>query len=148
MLALDNAPEVHYTQDATDRWDGIANRRNSFRGKFPINADCSSFVTWCLWNALFSHFRLDDTVNGADWKAGFTGTLRDHGKLVKQKRNICRGDLVHYDPVPPDFNFEHVSIIVGRNEAGEPMVVSHGSESGPFFVEHDYRPVAEIRRYI
>jgi hypothetical protein len=42
----------------------------------------------------------------------------------------------------------HVTIVVGRQQ-GVPMVVSHGSEPGPFFVRYDYRSdVMQIRRYI
>ncbi len=32
---------------------------------------------------------------------------------------------------------------------GTPMVISHGSEPGPFYLAYDYRPdVLSIRRYI
>jgi len=148
LLAVDHAPEIEYTQDLVDRWDGIRNRRNSFRGEFPRGADCSSFATWCLWNALHSHFHLDDNVNGEEWDRGFTGSMRLHGRVVEQTQNVCRGDCVHYDPAPPTFNFEHVTIVVGRNEDGDLMVASHGGDSGPLVTTHDYRPVAHIRRYI
>ena len=148
LLAVGHASEIAYTQDLVDRWDGIRNRRNSFRGEIPTGADCSSFATWCLWNALHSHFHLDDIVNGEDWDRGFTGSMRLHGRVVEQASNVCRGDCVHYDAAPPTFNFEHVTIVVGRNEDGELMVASHGGDSGPLVTPHDYRPVAHIRRYI
>jgi hypothetical protein len=148
LLAVSRSPEIAYTQDLVDRWDGMRNRRNSFRGEIPTGADCSSFATWCLWNALHSHFHLDDIVNGEDWDRGFTGSMRLHGRVVEQASNVCRGDCVHYDAAPPTFNFEHVTIVVGRNEDGELMVASHGGDSGPLVTPHDYRPVAHIRRYI
>jgi hypothetical protein len=50
--------------------------------------------------------------------------------------------VCNYDPAPPTFNFEHVTIVVGRNEDGELMVASHGGDSGPLVTTHDYRPVA------
>jgi hypothetical protein len=38
--------------------------------------------------------------------------------------------------------------VVGRQD-GVPMVVSHGSEEGPFYVRYDYRSdILEFRRYI
>jgi hypothetical protein len=148
LLARDHASVIAYTQDLTDRWDGMRNRRNSFRGEFPTGADCSSFVTWCLWNALHSHFHLDDIVNDLGWGAGNTTSLRGNGRVVEQLKNVCRGDCVHYDPAPPTFNFEHVTIIIGRNDDGELMVASHGGDSGPLVTTHDYRPVAHVRRYI
>jgi hypothetical protein len=70
LLALHHAPQVHYTQDLVQRWDGIAKRRNARVGEFPRNADCSSFATWCLWNGLHLGFGLGDLVNGFNWTAG------------------------------------------------------------------------------
>ncbi len=109
--------------------------------EFPNFADCSSFVTWCLWNGLFLRYGLPDTVNGQDWKAGFTGTLLDHGRRILEPGKALRGDLVFYDDPT------HVTIIVARVN-GKPRVISHGSEVGPLNREFDYRPVIQIRRYI
>lgn len=148
LLARDRAAEIAYTQDLTDRWDGMRNRRNSFRGEFPTGADCSSFATWCLWNALHSHFHLDDIVNGLGWDAGNTTSLRGHGRLVEQLKNVCRGDCVHYDPDLPELEQPHVTVVVGRNDDGVLLVASHGGDSGPLVTTFNYRPVREIRRYI
>ncbi len=146
-LAKAHSDEIFYTQDATPRWEGITKDRRARRGEFPKQADCSSFVTWCLWNGLFLRFGLDDIVNGANWKGGFTGTLLDHGKRVRKVENIRPGDLVHYDPDLPTFVSAHVTIFV-RHQDGVPMVMSHGSDGCPCFVRYNYRPVREIRRYI
>lgn len=144
LLVLKNVKQVHYTQDKR-RWDGISNRRNARLGEFPTHSDCSSFATWCLWNGLKLGFGLDDLVNGADWKAGFTGTMLTHGRPVRKLAKVRRGDCVLYGDGPPG---EHVTIVVGKR-GGVPMVVSHGSEKGPFFLAFDYRgDVLEIRRYI
>ena len=140
-LALANKAEVHYTMGGR-RWDGIKNRRNAARGEFPTHADCSSFVTWCLWNGLFLRYGLGDSVNGHDWKAGFTGTLLDHGRRVSQTSQALRGDLVFYSVPSP-----HVTIIVARKD-GVPMVISHGLESGPHYRKFNYRTPTQIRRYI
>jgi hypothetical protein len=144
-LALANKAQVHYSQDAVKRWDGIKNHRNAALGQFPINADCSSFATWCLWNGLLVRFGLGDIVNGAGWNAGYTGTMLDHGMVVQHTSNTLRADCVLYGSGPPG---EHVAIIV-RHFDGVPMVISHGSEPGPYYLPYNYRSdVYQIRRYI
>lgn len=143
LLALRHAPNIHYTQSA-QRWEGIDHHLLSREGRYPKHADCSSFATWCLWNGMFIPYHHSDTVNGAHWRAGFTGTLLTHGKRVHDLHNVLRGDVVLYGGGVG----HHVAIVVGwRN--GVPMVVSHGSEAGPFFLPFNYRSdVREIRRYI
>lgn len=148
LLGLHHAPMIHYTQ-GPKRWNGINNRRRSATGHFPHFADCSSYVTWCLWNALALEFHRPDTVNGAGWRAGFTGTLLDHGQPVRHLENVRRGDLVLYGT--PGTTGRHVTIVVRRvHRPGEvPLVVSHGSEGGPFLLPYNYRlDVIGFRRYI
>jgi hypothetical protein len=144
LLGLHHAPEVHYTM-GPPRWEGISKRRNARHGEFPTEADCSSFATWCLWNGLKLGFGLDDHVNGHDWTAGFTGTMLSHGMAVRHLSNVRRGDCVLYGTGSPG---EHVSIVVSL-KGDVPMVVSHGSEPGPFYLKYNYRSdVMQIRRYI
>lgn len=145
LLALHHAPQVHYTQQPP-RWEGIRKRLNARLGQFPKNADCSSFATWCLWNGLHIGFGVRDTVNGANWNSGFTGTMLRNGKQVHQLSNVQRGDCVIYGTGAPG---HHTAIVVGRAKDGTPMVVSHGSEGGPYFVRYNYRrDIMQIRRYI
>jgi cell wall-associated NlpC family hydrolase len=139
-LAAAHEPQVHYTM-GSQRWQGISKGLNAAHGQFPTQADCSSFVTWCLWNGLYLRYGLGDTVNGHDWKAGYTGTLLDHGRRVLQTSQALRGDLVFYD------NPRHVAIIVSRVN-GVPRVISHGSEGGPSNRVISYRPIMQIHRYI
>lgn len=139
-LAWNNAATVHYTQGGK-RWNGIRNNRDARLGTFPHWADCSSFVTWCLWNGLFLKYGKPDDVNGLGWKAGNTATLIQHGRRVDSPVDMLRGDLVFYG------HPRHVAIMVGRRN-GHPMAVSHGSEGGPFYVRYDYRTVTQVRRYI
>jgi hypothetical protein len=142
-LALANKTQVHYTQ-GPKRWDGIKNHRNAALGQFPVNADCSSFATWCLWNGLMLRFGLGDVVNGAGWTGGYTGTMLDHGMVVQHPSNALRGDCVLYGEPPG----AHVTIVV-HNLNGVPMVISHGSEPGPYYLSYNYRSdVHQIRRYI
>jgi hypothetical protein len=145
LLALHHAPQVHYTQKPA-RWEGIRKKRNARLGQFPKNADCSSFATWCLWNGLHVGYGVRDTVNGANWTGGFTGTMLSHGKRVHKLSSVQRGDCVIYGHGAPGL---HTAIVVGRAKDGTPMVVSHGSEAGPFFVRYNYRAdIMQIRRYI
>jgi cell wall-associated NlpC family hydrolase len=137
VLALRNAPVVHYTQTAR-RWDGIAKHLKAWRGEFPHYADCSAFVTWCLWNGL-DHYGVGDVVNHERWQAGFTGTMLEHGQ--KLDRPWDRGDAVIYGT---GFPGEHTAIYIGGG-----LVISHGSEAGPFKLPVHYRPdVMAYRRYI
>lgn len=143
LHGLRRAPEIHYTQ-GPQRWEGIAHHLKAHRGEVPTHADCSSFWTWCLWNGL-DHYGVRDTVNGCGWAAGFTGTMLEHGKRVVHLGNVLRGDLVIYGDHPQG---EHVAGVVGTRN-GVPMVVSNGSEAGPFYLPYNYRrDILQIRRYI
>ena len=136
-LGLRHAPRMHYTQAAA-RWEGIERRRLAWRGEYPRWADCSAFVSWCLWNAL-EHFHVRDVVNGDRWRGGYTGTMLEHG--VRVTGPILRGDAVIYGS---GFPGEHTAICVGGG-----MVISHGSEAGPFLLPIRYRSdVLQVRRYI
>lgn len=140
VLCLSHRDQVHYTQDAR-RWEGINKELKAYRGQFPKYADCSAFATWCIWNGL-DHFGVRDTVNGQNWRAGYTGTMLSHGKVVQHRDNVLRGDCVLYGR--KGTTGEHTAICIGNG-----MVISHGSEAGPFKLPIDYRTdVIEIRRYI
>ncbi|MEA2244397.1 MAG: hypothetical protein QOD24_3953 [Solirubrobacteraceae bacterium] len=139
VVALRHRNAVHYTQGSR-RWDGIHRGKLGSRGQYPAYADCSSFVTWCLWNGMRIH-RRPDTVNGHGWGAGYTGTLITHGTRVSSERSILPGDLVLYGSRG---RATHVAICIGGG-----LVISHGSEAGPFKLPLHYRrDVMQIRRYI
>lgn len=139
LLGIAHKDQIHYTQSAPARWEGISKHLLAAKGQFPHHADCSAFVTWCLWQAL-GHG--PDIVNGQDWKAGYTGTLVQHGKVIADHRHAVRGDAVLYgNPV------YHTAIVIGRHD-GQLVVASHGEESGPYVVPWDAWPVNSIRRYI
>lgn len=144
LLGYHHASEIHYTQ-GSERWSGINKHLIAAKGQFPREADCSAFVTWCLWNSLRLRFGLQDIVNGSNWDAGYTGTLAQHGREVHHVHNVIHGDVVLYGPAP---TYEHTAIVVGhRNKI--PQVVSHGSELGPYLLPYNYRSDANmIRRYI
>jgi hypothetical protein len=142
LLGYRNRDVVHYTQLAR-RWDGINLDLKAYQGEYPKYADCSAYVTWCIWNGL-DHYGVRDTVNDADWKAGYTGTMLNHGKEVLHQENWLSGDAVLYGS--PGTSGRHTAIIVDP-ETG--LCVSHGSEGGPYLVRYDYRSdILCVRRYI
>ncbi len=136
VLGYHNREAIHYTQ-GPKRWEGIDQHRKAWRGEYPNYADCSAYVTWCLWNGL-DHFGEPDIVNRQRWLAGYTGTMLQHGESVSSPRP---GDAIIYGISYPG---EHTAIYTGGG-----LVVSHGSEPGPLLIPWRYRPdVLSIRRYI
>jgi len=144
-LGYHNAPLLHYTQEAGPRWEGIHDNLKAWRGQFPRHADCSAFVTWCLWNGL-SHFHHSDNVNGENWQYGYTGTEVKHGVPVPNGAMHRKADAVLYGD--PFGGTGHTALVVGHRN-GKLMVISFGSEAGPFYLPYDYRrDIHSIRRYI
>lgn len=149
QLGFRNRQNIHYTQDSR-RWSGINGNRRSGKGQYPPYADCSAFATWCLWNGLYIPFDVRDTVNGAAWKAGYTGTMLEHGRRMTDISKVRKGDCVIYGH---GFPGQHTAIVVGWSakvsNGGHPMVISHGSEGGPYYLPYNYRSdIMQIRRYI
>lgn len=137
VLGLHHAPSIHYTQ-GPGRWEGIDRRRIASKGQFPFNADCSSFGGWCYWNGLYVRGGHSDIVNGEHWLGGYTGTMLQHGVAV---HSPIPGDAIIYGTSWPG---EHVAIYTGGG-----LVISHGSEGGPYLLNWRYRSdVLSVRRYI
>lgn len=134
-LSLAHAPEVHYSQGPT-RWDGINHHLIASKGQFPTSLDCSASVTWWLWNGLVLMFNEPDIVNGENWHAGYTGTMVGHGVVIPHPKNWLPGDYILYgNPTT-----EHTALVVGWDPRTKyHMVVSHGSEAGPYYLPWNYR---------
>lgn len=133
VLALNHAPAVHYTMGAS-RWQGISTGRIAAKGEYPNWADCSSFYTWCLWQWLRNG---PDVVNGANWQAGFTGTLLTHGRRVT--RDVLGAAAIYGSGYPG----KHVAFCLGDG-----TVISHGSEGGPYHLPLRYRSdLMDLRVY-
>lgn len=144
-LGYSHRVRMHYTQ-GNRRWDGINKDFNAKQGEYPKYADCSSFATWCLWNGLHIPYNVRDTVNGAAWRHGYTGTMLEHGKVVQHLNNVLVGDCVIYGKTGT--TGAHTAIVVGKKN-GQIMVISHGSEGGPYYLPYNYRKdIMSIRRYI
>lgn len=140
QLLLEHAPDVHYTE-GPNRWGAITNHLEIRRGQYLRAGDCSSTATWLLWNALHVPYGVRDVVNGCDWRAGYTGTILQHGKRVIHEGNAQVGDLAIYGNGWPG---QHVAVCLGGG-----WVFSHGSEAGPYKLPLHYRPdLMQIRRCI
>jgi len=119
-----------YTQGSS-RWSGITGK--VMPPNAPPSSDCSAAATWCYWTQYGSG---PDFLNGQNWKAGYTGSLIQHGKTVTCTA-MQPGDLVFYgSPV------NHVAIFVGNGK-----VVSHGSDPVSY-VAYNYRTVNSCRSYL
>jgi cell wall-associated NlpC family hydrolase len=139
QVALQHRSAVHYTEGPR-RWDGIDRGLLGMQNHYPSYADCSSFVTWCLWNGMRIH-HLPDTVNGKAWRSGNTDTQVQHGTPVDE-RNVLPGDLVFYGPRRG--RATHVAFCLGNGQ-----VISHGQEVDPTQKPVHYRgDVQQFRRYI
>lgn len=133
-LGLRHASQLHYTEGPL-RWEGIQHKLAASQGRFPSEADCSSFYSWCLWQ-LLGHG--PDVVNGADWLGGFTGTLLAHGRRVSSPIEGC---AVIYGR--PGSTGAHVAYGMGDG-----TVISNGSEGGPYRLPYNYRrDIMEFRAY-
>jgi len=125
-----NRASGHYTQSSPQRWIGITNR--VYPPSAPTYSDCSSAATWCYWTQYGSG---TDFINGQNWKAGYTGTMLDHGTVVSVA-NAQAGDLCfYYTPV------SHVSIYIG-----DLKVISHGSD--PVSSYNVYSSLKHCRKYV
>lgn len=112
-------PEIGYSQ-GTDRDDFL----HESRGHLPENLDCSAFVEQTYWDAGAPD------PSGLDYRyVGFTGTLLEcaekHGRVLTDLSLARPGDPI---VIGPGTGWHAVLCL----EAGEdPLVVSHGDESGP-----------------
>jgi hypothetical protein len=119
-LCFEHRDEIHYTQ-STKRMDGV--RRKLKPPQFPVQEDCSSFVTWCY----FAADAPDPNGNNYDLN-GFTGDQAPRGTEVTTPR---LGDLVFYGPSRSEIN--HVNLYVGGGK-----IIGHGGEAGPKVFDIDY----------
>jgi len=114
--AHDNKAHFNYTE-GPERMSAIG----VYLPKFPINADCSAFVTWCYWIAGAPD------PNGLHYNhEGYTGTLL-HGLEIPRDQ-VQPGDVIVYGPGTG----WHTALVI---EAGaDPLTISHGQQGDPSLV--------------
>lgn len=112
-------PAIHYTQ-STARDDFL----HRARGALPMSTDCSGFVEQCHWAA-----GAPDPSGLAYRYVGFTGTLLSnaaaHGRVTTNLAAARVGDPI---VIGPGSGWHAVLVL---EPGADPLVVSHGSESGP-----------------
>lgn len=128
MFAHSHAPR-HYSQNMYLRCEGL------FKHIHPPQMwnyeDCSGFALWCMY-VVFGYDAARARMGPLD---GWTGSMQQYGYRVSLS-SLLPGDMIFYN--------NHVGLYVGHG-----MVVTHGHESGPFFVSMYYRTdIVEARRYI
>lgn len=136
---------IHYTQQPP-RWSGFNPHLLIGARHQPDFADCSAYVTWCIGSArkLVRGKLGQDVLNGQEWKAGYTGTLINHGNRHSAgvKYWYPGRTLVFYDNRhDPSRIAERRPIVVSHVAmyVGHGMVVSFGSDVGPLHLVWDYR---------
>jgi hypothetical protein len=114
--------QIHYTQSYL-RMYGLRYRLK--RPSVPIWEDCSSFATWCYYDA-----EMPKNPNGYEgWPTyGYTGTLASNGIRLFSKTRAALG-------LYGNWPYSHVVISVGSGN----KCVSHGSEGGPYLTDYFYR---------
>lgn len=133
ILVYNHRAAIHYTMGPL-RMQGV--RQHIHPPDYPVWEDCSSMDTWINYVA----GAVDP--NGFGYNGlGFTGTMIRHGVEVSIGEAKV-ADLVFYGRARNAIS--HVAIYVGNS-----MVVSHGSEGGPYYLPWNYRSdMRMVRRYI
>lgn len=109
-----NTSSIHYSQ----------RRPIPHTDSLPMWTDCSGFATLCYQLAGAPD------PNGFGYNgSGYTGTLINRGRTVSIA-DARAGDLVFWGVAPA----HHVAIVVAPG--GNPLLVSHGMEAGPLYVDH------------
>lgn len=158
--------DTFYSQQWLERWYGI-NHKVKYPGR-PKSGDCSGFTgAWIPWASRVAVRGAPgvDVMNGQSWKAGYTGTMIEHGA---QHRETTR--TTHWHPGRTHCFYgelhgsvTHTAIFVGDVwlEAGtrwngkilkrrlfvHDAVVSHGRTAGPEVWPFNYRHLIEARAY-
>lgn len=127
--ALAHEPSIHYLQSRPFAPLAIARR------VLPLWADCSATSTM-LWRAA----GLPDP-NGRRYDGyGYTGTIRSHVPQIKLSQ-ARPGDLIVYGPGTG------AHMVVVMQGGSDPIVWSHGQESGPRLYRHSVQIATHGRTY-
>ena len=117
-------------------WDGVNPEFRHFAGE-----DCTNFTSQCL---LAGGMAMAVTGNPATgwwhgagaWSYSWAVAnalhryLTDSGAAVSRERaaRLHTGDIIAYD-FNGDGTFDHTAVVVGRDDAGEPLVAAHDHAS-------------------
>lgn len=116
------------------RWSGITTNAHDFTMTHGFDCDCSAFDTW-LGKDATEWLKLRDFINGANWLAGYTGTMVLHGERVDEPQPT---DFCFYGEISVPY---HVAMSVGSGR-----VISMGRPGAPEIVE--LGAATQFRRYV
>ncbi len=125
-----NAAAIHYAQvrpmDHLNRIEAL-----------PWTTDCSEFVT-----TIYKWAGAPDP-NGRGYDGlGYTGTMLDHGVSIPLFQCLA-ADVVIWGGFPG----HHTAVLVEDGKSGDPLIVSHGSESGPSLIRLSQETAAQGGRW-
>jgi lysozyme family protein len=133
LWGVKNSKRIGYTRDGTVRLSAMATP-----GALPLATDCSGFATFCYaWAGAPN----PNWPGPYDARAGaYTGTMLDHCRRIP-KSAALPGDLVVW--TPPSRG-QHVAVVVSGG--ADPMLVSHGDDTGPKRVRFSAEDRSQRRR--
>ena len=133
LWGVKNSNRIGYTRDGTVRLSAMKTP-----GALPLATDCSGFATFCYSWAGAPNPNWDGPY---DPRAGaYTGTMLDHCRRIP-KSAAQPGDLVVW--TPPSRG-QHVAIVASGG--ADPMLVSHGDDTGPNRVRFSAEDRSQRRR--
>jgi hypothetical protein len=140
MALYNMKARVHYTQGSA-RMYIVKHKIHTvadLSDEYAVWEDCSSSSTGLYYMAGAPD------PNGFDYNGlGYTGTLALRGRATTTKKSYI-GTLGFYGRYP----YKHVTGVVAVPRTNPLRVISHGSESGPYLLEIDYRSdFAHVRNY-
>ena len=107
-------------------------------GALPLATDCSGFATCCYAWAGAPNPNADGPYDPR--AGGYTGTMLDHCRRIP-KSAAQPGDLVVW--TPPSRG-QHVAVVVAGG--ADPMLVSHGDDTGPKRLRFSAEDASQRRR--
>jgi lysozyme family protein len=133
LWGVKNSNRIGYTRDGTVRLSAMKTP-----GALPLATDCSGFATFCYaWAGAPN----PNWPGAYDPRAGaYTGTMLDHCRRIP-KSAAQPGDLVVW--TPPSRG-QHVALVV--TGGADPMLVSHGDDTGPKRVRFSAEDRSQRRR--
>jgi lysozyme family protein len=131
LWGVKNSAKISYTQGAARLEALLAPEA------LPLATDCSAFATLCYSWAQAPNPNAAGAFSPR--QTAFTGTMLSHCRHIPRSA-VQRGDLVVWSP--PDVG-HHVCVVV--QTGADPMLVSHGSDSGPLKIRFSEEDAAQRR---
>ena len=116
-MMLAHPDDVHYTE-GPQRWEGINEKLRVVKNQFPAHGDCSSTVTWILWNAIthgikeFKHGR-DELYQNSLMLPGSEVLFTAYSDKAKDTKNTGKDEPMGLGAIR--VFFDRADTFAGRN---------------------------------